>query len=80
MSVDLVLRGAVALVDLVARRAVQDAGEMLALRAIAVAGVDAEMMDGVVRLRARGLRARAFGSRRRAADPRLAGLVTGDGG
>ena len=79
MSVDLVLRGAMALADLMARRAVQDAGEMLALRAIAVAGVDAEMMDGVVRLRARGLRVRAFGSRQQAADPRLAGLVTGDG-
>jgi hypothetical protein len=44
----------------------------------AVAGSDvlvAAAEDGRVRLQARGLVARAFGSRRRAADPRFAGLL-----
>ena len=79
MSIEAILQAVAAAADAAGRRAGIDAGEMLAMRAIAVAGVDAEMMDGVVRLRARGLRARAFGSRRRAADPQLAGLTTGDG-
>lgn len=79
MSVDRVLSGVMAAAEAAARRAVCDAGEVLALRAIATAGVDAEMMDDVVRLRGHGLRARAFGSRQLPADPRLAGLVSGDG-
>lgn len=79
MSAERVLGGVMAKAEAAARQAVRDAGEVLALRAIAIAGVDAEMMGDVVRLRGRGLRARAFGSRTRAADPRLAGLVSGDG-
>jgi hypothetical protein len=40
--------------------------------------VAVEQAPGRIWLRGRGLLARAFGSRRRAADPRLAGLTTGD--
>ena len=62
-----------------AERARGDAAGALAARAeeqlsgsdIAVALAE----DGDLRLRGRGLLARAFGSRKRAADPRFAGLL-----
>lgn len=79
MSVDRIMAGAVAAAGRAGRRAVAEAGAVLALRAAAIAGIDAEAMDDVVRLRGRALRVRAFGGRDRAADPRLAGLVTGEG-
>lgn len=54
------------------------AGALVRSAADAFAGSDvvvADGGDGSVRLQAKGLRARAFGSRSRAADPRFAGLL-----
>lgn len=73
-------------------QAVADAAERLGVRAVEERG--ARLADdlvmafpeiavsgeaGRVVLQAPGLRQRAFGSRRRSPDPRLAGLATGDG-
>ncbi|KPF78403.1 hypothetical protein IP88_03895 [alpha proteobacterium AAP81b] len=52
------------------------AAEAAAMAAARVPGVTTAAADGAVRLTGRGLVARAFGSRRTAADPRLAGLAT----
>jgi hypothetical protein len=66
----------------VARRlgdaAVEAASEQLAAR-IAVAAPDIAIIarDGAVVLSAPGLMPRLFGSRRRGADPRLAGILAG---
>lgn len=78
MSVDRIMAGAVAAAARAGQRAAAAAGAVLALRAAAIAGVDAEAMDAGVQLRGRALRVRAFGGRDRAADPRLTGLVTGE--
>jgi hypothetical protein len=56
--------------------AVASVCEDIAARTLAdLPGVAATTTDGAVVLTAPGLRARAFGTRRRAADPRFAGLV-----
>ena len=54
--------------------AVDRATMALAARAAGLPGISVSIADGVV-LQGRGLVARAFGSRRRAADPRLRALT-----
>ncbi|GGD98770.1 hypothetical protein GCM10011529_01070 [Polymorphobacter glacialis] len=73
-------RGLGAAAVVAAEGAVIAARERLATRA-AAALPDAAIDVGsdAVRVTGPGLVARAFGSRRRAADPRLLGLVRGDG-
>jgi hypothetical protein len=61
-----------------AAAAVAAAAQRLAARAEALPGITSEIGPDAVRLRARGLQARAFGDRRRAADPRLAALARGE--
>ena len=51
----------------------------IAARAAALAGVAVAVEGDAVVLSGPGVRARAFGSRRAAADPRLVGLIAGDG-
>jgi hypothetical protein len=53
---------------------VERATAALAARAAGLPGITVSIADGVV-LQGRGLVARAFGSRRRAADPRLMALT-----
>jgi len=76
MTADAVVRGAVLVAAAAGAAAVVNATTVVAARVAAdfpdfVIETDA----GAVRLRAPGLLARAFGSRHRAADPRLTGLV-----
>jgi hypothetical protein len=61
-----------------AAAAVAAAAQRLAARAEALPGITSETASDVVRLRGLGLLARAFGDRRRAADPRLAALARGE--
>lgn len=74
------IRTVVAAGDAAAAAAVVRASETLAVRAGAVPGLAAEIAADGVLLRGRGLVARAFGSRRRTADPRIAGLGRGETG
>lgn len=62
----------VRLAEGVARRL---ADAVIAAAADELPGVEADAVDEGVLLSGRGLRARAFGTRRAAADPRLLGLV-----
>ena len=73
-----VMRGLAAAAQQAGDAAVLRAGETIAERAQGVSGVMAVAEAGAVRVRGRGLLARVFGSRRRAADGRLRALVTGD--
>ena len=61
--------------DAAARAATERGIAAIADAAAAVSGVVAERGEAGVVVRGRGLAARAFGSRSRAADARLAGLV-----
>ena len=61
-----------------AQAAVERASDRVAARAARIPGVMAEAEAGAVRLRGRGLLARAFGSRRRSADPGLSEILAGD--
>ena len=58
-----------------ADNAVNRATMALAARAAGLPGISVSIADGVV-LQGRGLVARAFGSRRRVADPRLRALTS----
>lgn len=74
-----VLRGVAAAAEGRAAAAIDRAARTLAARAAErFPALEADAEAGRVRLRGSGLLARAFGSRRRAADPRLAALVIGD--
>lgn len=71
--------GAAALAAAIAGRRVATRVARLAARAgAALPEADVTIDGDAVRLRGRGLLARAFGSRGRAADPRLAALTEGD--
>ncbi|MEY2882604.1 MAG: hypothetical protein RL490_328 [Pseudomonadota bacterium] len=59
-------------------RAADAASAALARRLGQVAGVAAKVADGAVRVSGRGLHARAFGTRRRAADAELVAILAGD--
>lgn len=59
-------------------RAADAAAAALAQRLGQVAGLRAEVNDSAVRLTGRGLFARVFGSRRRAADAELLAILSGD--
>ncbi len=79
MSGDSVWRGVRQVAEQAGAQAVADARGVLAARAEAAFPEIAVTIapDGIV-LQAPGLVARAFGSRRRAPDPRLAGLTLGE--
>jgi hypothetical protein len=80
MNADAVLGGVTARGEAVAAAAVPAAAERLAAAvAAALPDVSVTAENAAVMLRAPGLVARAFGTRHRAADPRLAGLVAGGG-
>lgn len=79
MSVARVLAGLEAVAVRAAAAAIAGETRALAARVSGVPGVVAEAEDGVVRLRGRGLLARALGSRRRGPDAALAAAVRGDG-
>lgn len=59
-------------------RAADAAAAGLARRLGQVAGVSADVADGAVIVSGRGLHARAFGTRRRAADAELSAILAGD--
>lgn len=73
-----VLRAVAAAGDTTGSAAVERAGVALAKRLVD-AGLIAEIASEAVLVRGPGLRARAFGSRQRAADLELAMLVRGEG-
>ena len=79
MNAGAVLRGVQRRAEGAADAAVTRVITAVATRAAAVPGVAAEAGDAAVILSGRGLVARAFGSRRRAADPAILGLTIGDG-
>jgi hypothetical protein len=64
--------------DAVAAEAVAAVAVRIVTRAEAVSGLAAEAAADAIVLRGRGLLARAFGTRRRSADPRITGLALGD--
>ena len=77
MSDGAVLQSLVGAAEMATGAAVDRAVQALAARvATEFPELIVETGDDLIRLRSRGLAARAFGSRHRAADPRLAGLVT----
>lgn len=78
MSGEAVWRGAWAAAAAAGDRQVAAASGVIAARAAALPGIVATVERDAVVLSGQGLLARAFGSRRRAADPRLAGLASGD--
>ncbi|MFZ4687724.1 MAG: hypothetical protein ACOYLS_00665 [Polymorphobacter sp.] len=79
MNTGAVLRGVQRRAEGAADTAVTRVITAVATRADVVPGVAAEAGDAAVILSGRGLAARAFGSRRRAADPAILGLTRGDG-
>ncbi len=83
MSVDAVLRHVAALGDTAGAAVVANAGNLIAARvAAAFPDIAVTTEDQAVVLQAPGLVARAFGTRHRAADPRLSSLesiVSGGG-
>jgi hypothetical protein len=79
MTGALVLAGLLARATACGETAVGIAKTALAARAAGLPGVTASIGDDV-RLHGHGLVARAFGSRRRAADPRLRALLAGGDG
>ena len=79
MNSDRIVRGMMAAATAGADAAVARATADVAARATRrFPEIAVEQAPGTIRLRGRGLLARAFGTRRRAADPRLADLGTGD--
>jgi hypothetical protein len=78
MSAEQVLRRLLAAAEVPAEAATARAAEVIVVRAEAVPGLEAEAGPDGVQLRGRGLLARAFGSRWRAADPRIAALSRGE--
>jgi hypothetical protein len=81
MSADAIMRGVAGAGAAAGQAAVAQASVALAGRLLVeFPDITTDVTGGDVRLRAPGLVARAFGSRHRTADPRLAGLLTMGGG
>ncbi|MBC7520235.1 MAG: hypothetical protein H7268_03965 [Sandarakinorhabdus sp.] len=79
MNSDRIVRGLAAAATVAADAGVARATADVADRATRrFPEIAVEQAPGTIWLRGRGLLARAFGTRRRAADPRLADLTTGD--
>lgn len=78
MNAGAVLRRLSAAADAAAATAEAAAVTQVIAKAEALPGLIAEAGPDGVQLRGRGLLARAFGSRRRSADPRIRGLGTGE--